>query len=112
MGNAFEKLLGPPRHRWMKSLGNRFIVTRTGPHIQIAEPSAANELLDLALKAREHKQRVLFFCGCQWPRCNGEISLVIEVRWRNWCSEQPTAVANQSRSSSGQAGNPGKSTSK
>lgn len=74
VGNAFEKLLGPTRHRWMKSLGNKFIVTRTGPHIQIAEPSAANELLDLALKAGDHKRRVLFFCGCQWPRCNGEIS--------------------------------------
>ena len=58
----------------MKSLGNRFIVTRAGPHIQIAEPSAANELLDLALKAGEHTRRVLFFCGCQWPRRNGEIA--------------------------------------
>ena len=26
-GNAFEKLLGPTRHRWMKSLGNMFIQT-------------------------------------------------------------------------------------
>jgi hypothetical protein len=74
VGSAFETLLGPIRHRWMKSLGNRFIVTRTGADIQIAEPSAANELLDLALKAGGHKQRVLFFCGCQWPKCNGEIS--------------------------------------
>jgi hypothetical protein len=74
VGIAFENLVGPTRHRWMKSLGNTFIVTRTGPHIQIAEPSAANDLLDLALEAGDQKQRVLFFCGCQWPRCNGEIS--------------------------------------
>jgi hypothetical protein len=73
-GNAFEKLLGPSRHRWMKSLGNRFIQTRTGPFIQIAEPSAASELLDLALEAAGHKQRLLFFCSCQWPRCDGEIA--------------------------------------
>jgi hypothetical protein len=73
-GNAFEKLLGQTRHRWMKSLGNRFIQTRTGPNIQIADPSAAGELLDLALDAVGHKQRLLFFCSCQWPRCEGEIA--------------------------------------
>src|SRR3954468_16761455 len=48
-GNAFEKLLGPSRHRWMKSLGNTFIKTRTGRNIQIAEPATADELLDLAV---------------------------------------------------------------
>ncbi len=30
-GSNFEKLLGPSRHRWMKGLGNKFILTRTGP---------------------------------------------------------------------------------
>src|SRR6266853_2050762 len=39
VGNAFEKLMGPSRHRWMKSLGNKFIQTRTGPAIQIADSS-------------------------------------------------------------------------
>src|SRR6202521_3438043 len=70
-GNAFENLLGPSRHRWMKSLGNRFIQTRTGPNIQIADPSAADELFDLALESAGHKQRLLFFCSCQWPRFDG-----------------------------------------
>jgi hypothetical protein len=74
VGNAFEKLLGPSRHRWMKSLGNKFIQTRTGPDIQIAEPSAANDLLDLALESARYQQRLLFFCSCQWPRCDGEIA--------------------------------------
>jgi hypothetical protein len=74
VGNAFEKLMGPSRHRWMKSLGNKFIQTRTGPDIQIAEPSAADTLLDLALESAGRKRRVLFFCGCQWPRCDGEIA--------------------------------------
>ena len=74
VGNAFEKLLGPNRHRWMKSLGNEFIQTRTGPDIQIADPSAADELLDLGLEAADRKQRVLFFCSCQWPKCDGEIA--------------------------------------
>jgi hypothetical protein len=58
----------------MKSLGNKFIQTRTGPGIQIADPSAADDLLDVALDAAGHKQRLLFFCSCQWPRCDGEIA--------------------------------------
>jgi hypothetical protein len=50
-GSAFEKRLGQDRHRWMKSLGNTFIETRTGPHIQIAQPAAADELLDRAIES-------------------------------------------------------------
>lgn len=73
-GPAFEKLLGPGRHRWMKSLGNNFIQTRTGPPIQIAKPEAAEELLDLAVESGKSKQRLLFFCSCQWPRSEGEIA--------------------------------------
>jgi hypothetical protein len=73
-GNPFEKLLGTSRHRWMKSLGNKFIQTRTGPNIKIADPTAAGELLDLAMNAARQKQRLLYFCSCQWPRCDGEIA--------------------------------------
>lgn len=73
-GNAFEKLLGASRHRWMKSLGNKFIQSHTGPTIQIADPTAADELLDLAVEGASQKQRLLFFCSCQWPRCDGEIA--------------------------------------
>lgn len=73
-GNAFEKLLEPDRHRWMKSLGNKYIESRTGPSIQIADPSAADELLDLAVESSGRQQRLLFFCSCQWPRCEGEIA--------------------------------------
>ena len=72
-GNAFEKLLGQDRHRWMKSLGNKFIQTRTGPNIQIADPGAADELLDLGIEATRRKQRLLFFCSCPWPREDGKI---------------------------------------
>jgi hypothetical protein len=73
-GNAFEKLLGQDRHRWMKALGNKFIQTRTGPNIQIADPAAADGLLDLAVDLGRRKQRLLFFCSCQWPCCEGEIA--------------------------------------
>lgn len=70
-GGAFEKRLGSDRHRWMKSLGNKHILTRTGPFIQIAEPKTAGDLLDLAIAADERRRRVLFFCSCQWPRDEG-----------------------------------------
>ena len=73
-GAAFEKLLGPKRHRWIKALGNNFIQTRTGPTIQIAQPQAADELLDLAVESGKAKQRLLFFCSCQWPKSDGEIA--------------------------------------
>ncbi len=72
-GPAFERLLGPQRHHWMKSLGNKFIETRSGPNIQIDNPMMADELLDLAVESARHMQRLLFFCSCQWPRCEGEI---------------------------------------
>ena len=67
-GSAFEKLLGRSRHRWMRSLGNRYIITRSGPPIQIAEPSAAKELLGLALEAASDRRRLLFFCSCGYPK--------------------------------------------
>lgn len=73
-GPAFERLLGQDRYRWMKSLGNKFIESRTGPNIQIADPSASDALLDLAIESAQRKQRLLFFCSCQWPRCNGKIA--------------------------------------
>src|SRR5262245_36744346 len=60
-GTAFEKLLGADRHIWMKSLGNKFIQTRTGKSIQIAEPKTADKLLDLAIESDRHNQRLIFF---------------------------------------------------
>ena len=71
---SLREAAGPKRHKWMPSLGNQFIVSGTGPGIQIAEPQAAGGLLDLALELARHRQRVLFFCSCQRPRCEGEIA--------------------------------------
>ena len=73
VGNNFEKLLGAGRYRWMRSLGNKRILSGSGG-IEIAEPAAANELLDLALETAKEGRRLLFFCGCQWPRSHGEIA--------------------------------------
>jgi hypothetical protein len=65
VGNAVEKLLGPGRRHWMKSFGNQFIKTRTGPAIQIAKPSAADELLDLAVESVGHNQHGFSFLGAR-----------------------------------------------
>ena len=74
-GPAFERLLcdelndtDKKRHKWEPRLGNKSIVTGTGPPIQIADPLAAEELLDLALESARQKQRIIFFCSCKWPR--------------------------------------------
>jgi hypothetical protein len=72
-GSAFEKLLGEDRHRWMKALGNKRIETGTGPRIQIAEPEAAEELLDRAVEAARTKRRLLFFCSCLSPKIDGGV---------------------------------------
>lgn len=73
-GAAFENQLGDDRYRWMKSLGNKRIVMKSSPGMQIAEPKAANVLLDLAMQAVKGKRRLIFFCSCQWPRWEGEVA--------------------------------------
>lgn len=107
-GAAFESLLPATRHRWMKGLGNRAIVDRRYGTIEIANPEAADDLLDLALEAAKHKQRVIFFCNCPWPRRKGQIichraevaRLVLKaakkrglhVQVAEWPGEEPTEV--------------------
>lgn len=73
-GTAFENLLGSSRHRWIKELGNRRIITGKGPFIQIARPSAAGDLLDLAFDAAADGRRVIYFCSCSRPRDAGRIA--------------------------------------
>ena len=61
---VFEKLLGPERYRWMKSLGNKAIEDDTLDSMQIAEPKAVKDLLDLAVhETNENNRRLIFFCG-------------------------------------------------
>lgn len=74
VGPAFENLLGPSRHLWMDSLGNRRIIDGTVHNCALKDPSAIHDLLDLAVEKRKAKQRVIFFCGCPSPReCHREI---------------------------------------
>lgn len=67
-GNAFEKIVGAERYVWMKDLGNRAVADGTGG-IVIANPKAAVDLLDLAIKSAEDSRRSIFFCACQIPAC-------------------------------------------
>jgi hypothetical protein len=69
-GNAFADLLGAGRHLWMRSLGNRPVAPGGAP--QVEDPSAARGLLEDALGRARRRQRVIFFCGCPYPRCEGK----------------------------------------
>ena len=62
-GDAFEKVVGTARYKWMPRLGNRSIATGEW-RIQIDDPSAAKELLGLAMTNYAHRRRLLFFCAC------------------------------------------------
>jgi hypothetical protein len=64
--NAFEKIVGQQRYRWMKALGNRSIITKK-TRIEIADPNATNDLLEYVLQAHNQKRRVIFFCACEYP---------------------------------------------
>jgi hypothetical protein len=61
--DQFEKLL-KSRYVWIPNLGNTKIQDG-GTGVKIKKPSAAAELLDLAL--RTPNRRVIFFCACPYP---------------------------------------------
>lgn len=56
----------------MNRLGNEQVRTGTGPRIQIRDPAAAEDLLELAVENAHAAQRVIFFCACEWPALPGE----------------------------------------
>lgn len=71
-GTSFEALLGRRRYAWLSDLGNKAILEgRQG--IEIKNPSAAGELLDLAVKAIDDGRRVIYFCGCKHQKKDGRI---------------------------------------
>ena len=73
VGNAFRDLVGPSRYRWIQDLGNLAIATGSGG-VQIKNPAAVAELLDLALRAADERRRVLFYCACEFPRLDGKLA--------------------------------------
>jgi hypothetical protein len=82
-GRAFEDLLGWQRYRWMPSLGNNNIGTRKAA--RIACPTAAAQLLDVALEAQHRSARVIFFCACESPwqaqNCHRHLVAKLAKRW-------------------------------
>ena len=73
--DAFERLLGRFRYRWMPGLGNRAVIGESGGRrVRIKTPSAAPDLLALARKVARQRRRVIFFCSCEHPgRCHRHV---------------------------------------
>jgi hypothetical protein len=73
VGNAFRDLVGPSRYRWMQDLGNLAIATGSGG-VEIKNPAAVAELLELAVSAADQRQRVIFYCACEFPSLDGALA--------------------------------------
>lgn len=71
--NAFRDLVDESRYRWMQDLGNLAIATGSGG-VQIKKPAAVAELLDVALHAAREGRRVIFYCACEFPCLDGELT--------------------------------------
>jgi hypothetical protein len=69
--NSFSNIVGRKRYVWMPKLGNKRIKTKTGKRMQIAEPAAAVELLDLISMLSKKRRRVIMFCACSQPMYRG-----------------------------------------
>jgi len=66
-GDAFRKIVGEARYRWMPGLGNLAIRDRSLGRIVIKEPKEAETLLDLAIECQRGNRRVIFYCACEIP---------------------------------------------
>jgi hypothetical protein len=64
--DAFERLVGRSRHRWMPGLGNAAVKTGQGP-MRLVAPADSYELLGLVQAQQRQGRRVLFFCSCGSP---------------------------------------------
>jgi hypothetical protein len=64
--DAFERLAGRARHRWMPGLGNAAVKTGQGP-MRLVSPADIHELLGLVQAQHRQQRRVIFFCSCGSP---------------------------------------------
>jgi hypothetical protein len=64
-GKAFESIVGSRRYVWMPKLGNKRIVSKKGKRIQIVDPNAAEDLLDLLIEKAKARRHVVMFCACE-----------------------------------------------
>jgi hypothetical protein len=73
VGNAFRDLVGVSRYRWMQDLGNLAIATGSGG-VQIKNPAAVADLVDLALHAADERRSVIFYCAYEFPSLDGALA--------------------------------------
>src|SRR6266851_4311898 len=62
VGNAFRDRVGQSRYHWMDDMGNLAIATGAGG-VEIKNPRAVTELLDLAARAGDENRRVILYCA-------------------------------------------------
>jgi hypothetical protein len=102
-GDAFERVIGAERYRWFQDLGNESVLTGGGP-IRIRNTRAAAQLLDLGLEAAGRRQRLLFFCACEFPISCHRFDIAdlvigeaekrgIAVTIQEWPGGEPTEVS-------------------
>lgn len=73
VGNAFRDLLGGSRYRWIEDLGNLAIATGS-VGVQIKNPAAGAELLELAMHVSDEQRQVIFYCACEFPSLDGKLA--------------------------------------
>lgn len=73
VADAFRDRVGPSRYQWMQDLGNLAIASGTGG-VQIKNPAAVTELVELALAAADERRRVIFYCACEFPSLDGALA--------------------------------------
>jgi hypothetical protein len=64
---AFGETCGESHYVWMKSLGNKAIGQPSGANMEINNPGAVADLFSEAVAHANKKERLLFFCACEYP---------------------------------------------
>ena len=73
VGDAFRDVVGPTRYCWMKDLGN-LAVAKGERGVEIKNPAAVADLLELASCTARENRRVIFYCACEFPWSGGELA--------------------------------------
>lgn len=66
-GDGFRKVVGDERYEWWPELGNIQIAEGGRGPTRIAEPEAAERLLELAVERSATNQHIIYFCACEFP---------------------------------------------
>jgi len=72
VGDAFREQVGGARYCWMQDLGND-AVAKGLSGVQIKNPAAVADLLQLGSQAAKEWRRVIFYCACEFQWGEGEL---------------------------------------